>query len=1474
MSSESAPSPTNPGERPEQGAGHPDRPRRRRGRRTGSRNTEQRSTAPRDGAAPQDRTQDTDPSTDQAAAQAAPGTEGAARGRPARGQERRTSQRRRGPRGRRAAVTAAGPDQHGGRGPDRDHPPASEPPLPALSDDELADLHTRLDDLGPAEAERLRGRLDRARDGRAQQRVADAVGTAEHRIARRREALPHISYPAVLPVSARREEIADAIRDNQVVVVAGETGSGKTTQLPKICLELGRGVRGMIGHTQPRRLAARTVAARIAEEMDVEVGGAVGWKVRFTDQIGDSTLVKLMTDGILLAELAGDKDLLAYDTLIIDEAHERSLNIDFILGYLTRLLPRRPDLKVIITSATIDPERFAEHFAHRTAGGELEPAPIVEVSGRTYPVEIRYRPVVDPDDPDADPDRRLDDAIGDAVVELQREGPGDVLVFLPGEREIREAADALAERNLPNTEILPLYARLSTAEQQRVWQPHAGNRVVLATNVAETSLTVPGIRYVVDTGTARVSRYSRRLKVQRLPIEKISQASANQRAGRCGRTSDGIAIRLYAEDDFDARPEFTDPEILRTNLASVVLQMIALDLGEISEFPFVEPPDKRSVTDGLDLLHELGALRPDRRSLTAVGQSLARLPVDPRLGRMLVEAHRNGCLREVLVIAAALSVQDPRERPTEQRQAADDKHRRFGVDGSDFLAYLRLWDHVEERKDALSGSKFRRELREDFLHYLRIREWWDLHGQLRQAARSSGMDLNEKNPDWASHADRIHQSVLSGLLSQVGMQEVVETRKGAPAAKDKKERRGPKEYLGARGAKFAIWPGSALAKKPPRWVMAAELVETSRLWARTVAPVQPEWIEPLAAHLVKKTYSEPRWSRKRASAVATERVTLHGLPLVADRTVAYGRIDPEVSRDLFLRHALVEGDWDTRHPFFHANRELLDDAEELEHRARRRDLVVDEDTLFEFYDERVPADVVSGKHFDRWWKQESRRDPDLLDFTEEMLATEAAKQIDREHYPDHVDAGGLTLPLSYAFEPGAQDDGVTVDVPVAALHQVDPTPFTWQVPGLREELVTALIRTLPRNLRRNFSPAPDHAKAVLARLRAETPRSAGGAGIDTPRSAGGAGIDTDRPLLDGLERELGRMRNVEIRREDWELERLPEHLTVTFRVLDEAGTELDRDTDLDRLRHRLAPKVREELASAGTEVEASGLTSWTIGDLPRELPIRRGAHVVTGFPGLRDRGSTADVRVFATPAERDPQHHRGARRLLMLGTTNPGKQVQRGLDNRARLALSRNPHGSLDALLEDCTTAAADHLMNRGGGDPFDRAQFDRLAELLKMRLPSTTLQVLDAVRGVLEVWHRVGAKLADLKGPASRDGVADVKAIMNRLVAPGFVTATGATRLGDLKRYLQGLEIRLDKLHADPGRDARWTAEIAPVEVEYRGLLAALPDGLEPSPQLREIGWMIEELRVSLYSHPLKTRYPISVQRIEKAIDELPPPG
>jgi ATP-dependent helicase HrpA len=881
--------------------------------------------------------------------------------------------------------------------------------------------------------------------------------------------------------------------------------------------------------------------------------------------------------------------------------------------------------------------------------------------------------------------------------------------------------------------------------------------------------------------------------------------------------------------------------------------MISLELGELTEFPFVERPDARAVGDGLALLQELGALEADRR-LTPVGRALAALPVDPRLGRMLVEADRTGCLREVLIIAAALSVQDPRERPTEQRQAADQKHARFAGEwtangstldagGSDFLAFVNLWRYLAEQRDALSGNRFRRLLREEFLHYLRIREWQDLHSQLRSAARNAGMTLNDTEPD----QDRIHIAVLSGLLSQIGLRE-------EPTGKE----RGGREYLGARGAKFMIFPGSPLSKAQPRWVMAAELVETSRLFARTVARIKPEWIEPLAGHVVKRSYSEPHWSRKRAAAVATERVTLYGVPIVVGRTVDFGRIDPELSRELFIRHALVEGDWDTRHRFFHANRELLEHAEELEHRARRRDLVVDEETLVGFYTDRIPADVVSGRHFDSWWKKESRRQPELLDFTEEMLRTAQAAHVDRAAYPDHVEAGGLTLPLSYAFEPGAHTDGVTVDVPVAALHQVDPTPFTWQVPGLREELVTALIRTLPKQLRRLYSPAPDHAKAVLARLQAATPGN------------GGSG-DAGEPLLDGLERELGRMRGVDIPRDAWELDRLPEHLTVTFRVVDEAGHEVATGTDLDALRRRLAPKVREELAAAGAELERTGLTTWSVGTLPRELPVRRGSHVVTGYPGLVDRGSTVDVRVFPTAAERDPQTWRGVRRLLLLDTPSPVKQVQRGLDNAAKLALSRNPHGSVAAMLDDCVTSAADALITAAGGPAWDERSYARLRKLFADRLAATTLQVLQAVRGVLTVWHRVQAQLADLRAPVLAAAVADITAQVNALVGPGFATAAGASRLADVARYLEAAERRIEKLRADPARDAAWTAEVRVVADEYEAELSALPPGVEPSPQLREIRWLIEELRVGLYAHPMRTRYPVSIKRIQKAIDDLP---
>ncbi len=1005
-----------------------------------------------------------------------------------------------------------------------------------------------------------------------------------------------ITYPPELPVTQRRDDIAAAIRDHQVVIIAGETGSGKTTQLPKICLELGRGAGGtLIGHTQPRRIAARSVAERIASELKTELGDLVGYQVRFTDRTSKAGRVKVMTDGILLAELQRDRQLRKYDTIIIDEAHERSLNIDFLLGYLRRLLPRRPDLKLIITSATIDVDRFAAHFD----------APVVEVSGRTYPVEVRYRPLLElpEDDDEGEPIQRdQTEAIRDAVKELAAEGPGDVLVFLPGEREIRDTADELAD--LPRTEIVPLYSRLSAAEQHRVFSSHpmSVRRVVLATNVAETSLTVPGIRYVVDTGVARISRYSARTKVQRLPVEPISQASANQRSGRCGRVEAGIAIRLYSEEDFEGRPEFTDPEILRTNLASVILQMTSLGLGDIARFPFVEPPDRRNVSAGVQLLDELGALRDER--LTRIGKRLARLPIDPRLGRMILEAERIGCLREVLVIAAALSLQDPRERPVEMRPQADQLHARFKDESSDFLTWLNLWRHLRQQQRELSSSAFRRMCKREFLNYLRVREWQDFESQLRQVCREMRIELGQ--PADTPDADGIHQALLSGLLSQIGLLEERDR-------KDANGRKAMREYLGARGARFAIFPGSGLKGKNPQFLMAGELVETGRLWARQNAAIKPEWAETIGAHLVKRTYSEPHWSKKRASVVAQERVTLYGVPLVADRRVSFGKVDPALSRELFIRHALVYGEWQTRQRFLTENRRLLEEAEELEHRTRRRDLVVDEHTLFDFYDARIPPDVVSGAHFDQWWKTARRQQPDLLTFDPAMLTHDTVEQVNEADYPQQWHSAGsggegLTFPISYHFEPGAADDGLTIDVPVATLNQVSAEDFSWNVPGLREELVASLIRSLPKQLRVSFVPAPNTAAAFLAAVP-----------------------PGEEPLLDALERYLRSTTGVVVPREAWDWSKVAEHLRPTFRVVGEGGDEQGRGKDLEALKEPLRPQFAAAVAEVTADTTATGQTTWTFGELAPEQTWKRAGHEVRGFPALVDEGATVGLQVCGSP---------------------------------------------------------------------------------------------------------------------------------------------------------------------------------------------------------------------------------------------------
>ncbi|MER7108073.1 ATP-dependent RNA helicase HrpA [Streptomyces sp. NPDC000229] len=1308
----------------------------------------------------------------------------------------------------------------------------------------LADLQTLLAEVSLRDAHRLGRRLEGARRIRkpeARQAVLDEIaaeaGKAAARTAERAARVPEITYPQALPVSQKKDDILEAIRDHQVVIVAGETGSGKTTQIPKICLELGRGVRGMIGHTQPRRIAARTVAERVADELKTPLGEAVGWKVRFTDQVNpDATFVKLMTDGILLAEIQTDRELRAYDTIIIDEAHERSLNIDFLLGYLAQLLPKRPDLKVVITSATIDPERFSRHFGD---------APIVEVSGRTYPVEVRYRPLLEEDSDDSDRDQIT--AICDAVDELQGEGPGDILVFLSGEREIRDTADALIKKKLRNTEVLPLYARLSHAEQHRVFQAHSGRRIVLATNVAETSLTVPGIKYVIDPGTARISRYSHRTKVQRLPIERISQASANQRKGRCGRTSDGICIRLYDEDDFLARPEFTDAEILRTNLASVILQMTAAGLGDIEKFPFIDPPDHRNIRDGVQLLQELGAIDPaqkdPKKRLTQQGRKLAQLPVDPRLARMVLEADKNGCVREVMVIAAALSIQDPRERPAEKQAQADQQHARFRDETSDFLAFLNLWRYIREQQKALSSSAFRRMCKSEYLNYLRIREWQDIYTQLRTVAKQMGIHLNEED----APEDRVHVSLLAGLLSHIGMKDIKDGAKN--------------EYLGARSAKFAVFPGSALFKKPPRFIMSAELVETSRLWARVNAKIEPEWIEPLAGHLLKRTYSEPHWEKDQAAVMAYEKVTLYGVPIVAQRKVNYGRIDPEVSRELFIRHALVEGDWRTHHKFFADNRKLLTEVEELEHRARRRDILVDDETLFDFYDQRVPEHVVSGAHFDSWWKHKRHEEPDLLDFEREMLINEKAGAVTKADYPDSWRQGALKFRVTYQFEPGADADGVTVHIPLQVLNQVTDEGFDWQIPGLREEVVTELIRSLPKPVRRHYVPAPNYAKKFLERA--------------TP---------LQEPLTVTLARELKRMVGVPVDADDFDLSRVPDHLKITFRIVDERRRKLAEDKDLEALKLQLKPKARQALSKAaqaatagpsgsGQSLERTGLTDWTIGTLTKVFETRRAGQPVKAYPALVDAGDTVSVRLFDTEAEQARAMWRGTRRLIMLNIpVNPAKFASDKLTNQQKLALSRNPHGSVQALFDDCATAAADRLIADHGGPAWDEESFRKLYDKVRAVLVVLTIRTVDQVQQILAAWQACEGSVKATQSLVLVNNVQDVREQLAALMPAGFVTKTGLRRLPDLMRYLVAVDRRLQQMPTSVQRDTTRMEKVHEMQDEYAWLLEQMPKGRPVPQEVLDIRWMIEELRVSYFAHALGTAYPVSDKRIVKAIDAAAP--
>ena len=1292
----------------------------------------------------------------------------------------------------------------------------------------------------------------------------------------------NITYPAELPVSERRDEILGAIRDNQVVIIAGATGSGKTTQIPKMCLELGR---TSIAHTQPRRIAARAVAERIAEELTVELGGLVGYQVRFTDQAGPETKVKVMTDGILLNALQRDRLLKQYDTIIIDEAHERSLNIDFLLGYLKQLLPKRPDLKLIITSATIDPESFSRHF---------NDAPIIEVSGRTYPIEIRYRPLggdrdeTRSDDPDDEEEAQASskeptaadyvDGILGALKELEQEALGDVLVFFSGESEIRDAQEAIEGSIISGalakgTEVLPLYGRLSAADQHRVFEPSkmvgVRRRVILATNVAETSLTVPGIKYVIDTGTARISRYSPKAKVQRLPIEAISQASANQRSGRCGRTSEGIAIRLYSEDDYNTRSEFTDPEILRTNLASVILQAAALGLGDITAFPFIQPPDQRGVKDGLGLLRELGAISDvGNPRLTKTGQALARLPIEPRFARMLLESRQHSVTREVMVIVAGLTIQDPRERPLEKREKADGLHARFTDPTSDFLTLLNLWNYLEEQQQKLSSSAFRRLCKAEYLNYLRVREWQDVVRQLKSLTKPLGLTLGAPKID----PDGIHKCLLSGMLSHIGLRQLTEKHAADKAGGKGKDaavaaKRQSNEYLGSSGTKFVIFPGSALAKKPPAAVMSAELVETSRLFARMNAAIDPEWAEKLAGDLCKRQYSEPHWEKSQGAVIGYERVTLYGVPIVASRRIQFSRIDAGYCRELFIRHALVDGEWDSKQAFDRANRALIRELEALAERSRKPQLIPDEEDMFRFYDARVPAEVVSTRSFEGWWKQARRSTPELLTATREDLLGEEQTHHDEREHPSVWQHGGQQLKLHYRFDPGAVDDGVTVEVPLPLLAGLQPDAFDWLVPGMRLELVSTLIKSLPKAIRRNVVPANDWAAKALAALPAEPTGN----------------------LLAVLAETLQRLSGTLVSAGDFDVSRLTDGLKMTYRVVDARAKTLGVGTDLAALQAKLASSNRDAVAAVAakvhSDIERAGLTGWDFDSLPQSIESKHGANVVRAFPALvavgkgsgggsagsrKGESGVADIRLFSTQAEQAAAHPRGVRALVQAGVQSPASYVKEHLTQQENLALVTAPYPSFNAFIDDVIAASIDRELRKIQADGliFTKAEFERLRSAVQLNLMDTVFDTSALVAKIMVAVREAGKAIGDTKAFAFLSVLAAEKAHLDELVHPvvggaqggGFVSLAGLDRLPRILVYVQAVKRRVEQLNDNPGRD-----RAGQVELDQALALVAASGASEAVK--RSARWMVEELRVSLFAQHLGTSEPISVQRIKKAL-------
>ncbi len=1246
-----------------------------------------------------------------------------------------------------------------------------------------------------------------------------AIAGSQALLQRRREALPEPGFPPELPVSQRWGEIAEAIQKHQVIVLCGETGSGKSTQLPKICLALGRGVAGRIGHTQPRRIAARSLASRVSQELGTDPGTAVGYKVRFHDRVQPATLVKLMTDGILLAEIQRDHFLNEYDTLIIDEAHERSLNIDFLLGYLQQLLPKRPDLKLIITSATIDPQRFSRHFAD---------APVIEVSGRTYPVDVRYRPLED--ESVGERDEALQQAIVDAVDELGRENRGDILVFLSGEREIRETAETLRKHRLPATEVLPLFARLGPQEQARIFQAHGARRIVLATNVAETSLTVPGIRYVIDTGYARISRYSHRSKVQRLPVERISRASADQRKGRCGRVAEGICIRLYSEDNFDSRRGFTEPEILRTNLAAVILQMKALGFGEIEAFPFVEPPDTRLISDGYRLLGELMAV-DDRRQVTPLGRQLARLPVDPRIGRMLLAAAGSKCLDEVLVIAAALSVQDPRERPLEKRQAADAIHATFNDEQSDFLAFRNLWRFLEERRRHLSRNQFRKLCQRHFLSYNRVLEWHDTHRQLRGLLHEQGYRENQDEADYAS----IHQALLSGLLSHIGL---------------KDEHR---EYQGARGSRFWIHPGSGQFEVAPKWIMAAERVQTSKDYGRIVARIRPEWVERAGSHLLKRNYSEPHWQCKRGQVAAFEKISLYGLVLVPRRRVNYGPINAAESREIFIRSALVDRDLETRAPFYRHNLELIECVEHLEAKSRRRDILMDDEAIHAFYQQRIPSGIYSGPALEKWLRKVGKTQPRLLYMRISDVVRQDSAEVAQNAFPDTLEVSGAPLPLEYHFDPGHRADGITLAVPLALINQVPEERCEWLVPGLRAELVTALLRGLPKQMRKAFVPIPDTVQRLLKRLQ-----------------------PSDRPLVQGLGQALKELTGVHVPEDAWDLGVLPDHLRMRFRVLDEQGHEVAGGRDFAELRRQYGGKGKRQFAQLSSSgLEREGITRWDFGELPETVTLERGGIRVQGHPALVDRKDHVDLQVLDSAETATRTTCAGLRRLLILSLPQDIRYLRKNLPglNTMRLQYAKAPRRS-GGKGGDIDTELVALILDLGFF--IDRPRIDsaeafeqRIAEC-KGDLMSVSTEVCKLAGVILATYQRVRKQVDGLTQINWLPSVRDMKEQLDGLVYKGFLADVAYKHLQDYPRYLKALEARADRMPTGAQRDRQRLQEMLGLHEDWQSRTTRAQEAGRADPRLHEIRWMLEELRISLFAQPQPTAYPISVKRIGKRWKEL----